>query len=126
MSISFIPTTRASRMKLRKQCRCRRKLSTAGGNCAWGQGLGRGCPQHRGSLCSSVRPSPITDFRHVLAVEANVLSVLHQLVTKFMFGVSGHRAELRDPVDHVGYEMCSADTLLAGLDGEAFRSIRTS
>src|SRR6516225_1588428 len=50
-------------------------------------------------------PFPALDFGHVIAVPANELLVLNQLVANRLLGVCGSRSELRHAVDHVAYQV---------------------
>src|SRR5260370_11794499 len=46
-------------------------------------------------------PPPVRDFRNVVAVLADIVLVLDQLVAQRLLEVSGPSAELRQSVDHV-------------------------
>src|SRR5690348_6908378 len=46
-------------------------------------------------------PPPAGDFRHVVAVLADIVLVLDQLVAQRLLEVGGPSAELRQAVDHV-------------------------
>ena len=50
-------------------------------------------------------PFPALDFGHVIAVPANELLVLNQLVANRLLGVCGPRSELWYAINHVGYEV---------------------
>src|SRR6516162_1459611 len=49
-------------------------------------------------------PPPAGDFRHVVAVLANVLLVLYQLVSQRLLGISCSTTQLRQSVDHVHHQ----------------------
>src|SRR5689334_6743919 len=52
-----------------------------------------------------VRPLPVADFRHVIAVLRDVTFVLVTLVTHLLEEVRANRLELRDPVNNIHNQM---------------------
>src|SRR5947207_2540954 len=52
-----------------------------------------------------LRPAPLLDRGHVVAIAGDVLLVLDQFVAHLLLGVSGEVTELRHAVDHVAREM---------------------
>src|SRR5262249_12954570 len=50
-------------------------------------------------------PSPAGDLGHIVAVPADELLVVDELVADRLLGVSGARSKLRHAVDHVAYQV---------------------
>src|ERR1700734_3054048 len=50
-------------------------------------------------------PRPVLDLRHVVAVAANVLAMVDELVADFLLGVCGALAKLRHAVDDIADQM---------------------
>src|ERR1043165_527893 len=69
----------------------------------------RGSPARFGRLFRS--PLPAADRRHVVAVLADVLLVLDQLLVEGLLEVGGTSAELRQTLDHVLAEMEAVDVV---------------
>ena len=53
----------------------------------------------------SLRPRPVPDFGHVLAVLADVVAVLDEFVAHLLFEIVAGSAELRQAVDDVLHEV---------------------
>src|SRR5262245_4529797 len=50
-------------------------------------------------------PFPIGDLGHIVAVSANKLLVLNELVANCLLGICSSRSKLRHAVDHVAYQV---------------------
>ena len=61
---------------------------------------------------SSGIPSPITDFRQVLAVLVNVLLVLDEFVLHLLFQIGALGPQVRQPVHHVLNKVESVEIVL--------------
>ena len=56
-------------------------------------------------LCFDLTPSPVPDFRHVLAVLVDVLFVLDELVLHHLLQAGPLSAQLRKPVKDILHQM---------------------
>src|SRR5262249_50275538 len=68
----------------------------------------------RSSTCSRLgmsSPFPIGNLGHIVAVPANELLVLDELVADCLFGMRGSRAQLGNTVDYVVYQVESIEII---------------
>src|SRR5262249_57449957 len=58
-----------------------------------------------GARRRSVRPAPVLNFRHVLAVFVNISAMFNKLVAQMLRHVCGFGSETRHPFNHVHCQM---------------------